>query len=73
MNRATLSKRKVEVDNITWTDVFDKLEYDRSHKTFTVISPKVKSEEILNETDSIMLHQGAMNTLYVKVITSHFK
>ena len=63
MNRATLSKRKVEVDNITWTDVFDKLEYDRLHKTFTVIAPKVKSEEILNETDSIMLHQGAMNSI----------
>ena len=33
-------KRKVEVDNITWTDVFDKLEYDRLQKTFTVIAPK---------------------------------
>ena len=50
-------KRKVEVDNITWTDVFDKLEYDRLNKTFTVISPKVKSEEILNESDNFMLHQ----------------
>ena len=63
MNRAQLSKRKVEVDNITWTDVFDKLEYDRLNKTFTVISPKVKSEEILNESDNFILHQSALNTV----------
>ncbi len=63
MNRATLSKRKVDVDHITWPDVFDKLEKDRLNKSFTIISPKVKSEEILNETDSIMLHKGAMNTI----------
>ena len=63
MMQAYLSKRKVDVSNIQWEDVFDKLEYDRLQKTFTVIAPKVKSEEILNETDNIILHKGAMNTI----------
>ena len=63
MTQAYLSKRKVDVSNITWEDVFDKLEYDRLQKTFTVISPKVKSEEILNESEDVILHRGAMNTM----------
>lgn len=63
MNRAALTRKKVDVDNITWNDVFEKLSYDRLNKTFTVISPKVKSEEILNESDEIILHQGATNTI----------
>lgn len=63
MTLAYLSKRKVDVSNITWEDVFDKLEYDRLQKTFTVISPKVKSEEILNESEDVILHRGAMNTM----------
>lgn len=63
MTQAYLSKRKADVSNITWEDVFDKLEYDRLQKTFTVISPKVKSEEILNESEDVILHRGAMNTM----------
>ena len=63
MNRATLSKRKVDVDHITWPDVFDKLEKDRLNKSFTIISPKVKSEEILNQKEDIVLHQGDMHTI----------
>ncbi len=63
MTLAYLSKRKVDVSNITWEDVFDKLEYDRLQKTFTVIAPKVKSEEILNESEDVILHRGAMNTM----------
>lgn len=63
MSQAALTKRKVDVSNITWDDVFDKLEYDKVQKTFTVIAPKVKPEEILNETDNVILHKGSMNTM----------
>ena len=63
MTQAQLSKRKVDVSNITWEDVFDKLEYDRAQKNFTVIAPKVKPEEILNESEDVILHRGAMNTM----------
>tara|TARA_B100001113_G_scaffold353778_1_gene359800 strand:+ start:5589 stop:6074 length:486 start_codon:yes stop_codon:yes gene_type:complete len=63
MSQAQLSKKKVDVSNITWEDVFDKMEYDRMQKTFTIISPKVKREEILNETKDIILHQGSMSTM----------
>jgi len=61
--QASLLKNKVDVSNITWEDVFDKLEYDRSQKTFTVIAPKVKPEEILNESKDVILHKGSMNTM----------
>jgi len=63
MTQAQLSKRKVDVSNITWEDVFDKLEYDRAQKNFTVIAPKLKPEEILNESEDVILHRGAMNTM----------
>jgi|TARA_B100000035_G_scaffold138638_1_gene118143 hypothetical protein len=63
MNQAALTKRTVDVSNITWDDVFDKLEYDKVQKTFTVIAPKVKPEEILNETSEVILHKGSMNTM----------
>ena len=63
MTQPYLSKRKVDVSNITWEDVFDKMEYDRLQKTFTVIAPKVKPEEILKETKDVILHQGSMNTM----------
>ena len=63
MRQAALTKRKVDVSNITWDDVFDKMEYDRLQKTFTVIAPKVKPEEILRETRDVILHQGPMNTM----------
>tara|TARA_B100000902_G_scaffold285411_1_gene271397 strand:- start:2 stop:487 length:486 start_codon:yes stop_codon:yes gene_type:complete len=63
MTQAQLSRRKVDISNITWEDVFDKLEYDRKQNSFSVITPKVKPEEILNDTEHIILHQGSMNTM----------
>ena len=63
MNRPQFLKRKVDVSQITWTDVFEKLEYDRQQKTFTVIAPKIKDEDILNETEEYLVHEGAMNTI----------
>ena len=63
MSQAKLLKRKVDVSNITWEDVFDKSEYDRLQKTFTVIAPKVKPEEILITDENVILHRGCMNTM----------
>jgi hypothetical protein len=63
MSQAKLSKKIVDVSNITWEDVFDKLETDRQQKDFTVIAPKIKPEEILNESRTLVLHRGGMNTM----------
>ena len=67
MNQPQFIKGKFDVSNITWTDVFEKLEHDREEKTFTVIAPKVKEEDILYETEKNIVHEGLMNTSYVKV------
>jgi len=58
-----LLRKEFDVSNINWTDVFEKLEYDRKHEFFAVISPKIKPEEVLNETTDIIFHKGEMNTI----------
>ena len=63
MNQPQFIKGKFDVSNITWTDVFEKLEHDREEKTFTVITPKLKEEDILYETEKNIVHEGLMNTI----------
>ena len=47
MNQPQFLKGKVDVSNITWTDVFEKIEYDRQQKTFT---------ETVGATNTIACH-----------------
>ena len=56
-------KKKVDVSNITWIDVFDKIESDREEKTLRIALPKENPDWNAMTLKEIILHHGATNTI----------
>jgi len=63
MNEPQFLREKVDVSNITWIDVFDKIESDREEKTLRIALPIENPDWSVMTLKELILHHGATNTI----------